>query len=419
MGSDPNGSSSILDCTGAQLRRLHETTIIKVKEKPPLPPIQFRVVWSAMPDEEGLIMDALVKSLVSTIEEFASKTKSFSAVLAMIGIIRKATVCASLAGVTRSRIGLDAAEKTVGVVTSKKKRKAPPVEEDEEDTGITDPEYRTKLVAAIMDKPSKKILWCLERIRHHTSIGGDKMLVFCTFKAPLEAVALMLERDSTFRHPVSVFTGDTPAAKQDAIVEHFNACKVSGVGALPPDPRALRRASGSLSSHLNLVPASVQQGPAVMLLSTKAGYQSLCLHKASKLLHLDDWWNLAVRNQSNGRAWRIGQEKACAVEQMRYRGSFDDVVDIYHAFKNRNETNFYSDAHGDDELVSFDAKAAAKFACELARSRNLIEAASRAAAVAKMLAPEQKAREMGMTSADQAFLKELRAERAAARFGNV
>lgn len=50
-------------------------------------------------------------------------------------------------------------------------------------------------------------------------------------------------------------------------------------------------------------------GPAVFLLSLKAGGTGLNLTAADYVFHLDPWWNPAVEDQATDRAHRIGQDK--------------------------------------------------------------------------------------------------------------
>jgi SNF2 family DNA or RNA helicase len=51
------------------------------------------------------------------------------------------------------------------------------------------------------------------------------------------------------------------------------------------------------------------EGPAVFLLSLKAGGTGLNLTAADYVFHLDPWWNPAVEDQATDRAHRIGQDK--------------------------------------------------------------------------------------------------------------
>ena len=79
-----------------------------------------------------------------------------------------------------------------------------------------------------------------------------------------------------------------------------------------------------------------QQEPAgfnVMLISPKAGGVGLTLTAANNIVHLERWWNPAVEDQCNDRAYRIGQSKdvnvytPVAVHPLSEVPSFDLVLD--------------------------------------------------------------------------------------------
>ena len=50
------------------------------------------------------------------------------------------------------------------------------------------------------------------------------------------------------------------------------------------------------------------EGPAVFVLSLKAGGTGLNLTRANHVFHFDRWWNPAVENQATDRVHRIGQK---------------------------------------------------------------------------------------------------------------
>ena len=54
---------------------------------------------------------------------------------------------------------------------------------------------------------------------------------------------------------------------------------------------------------------SEEAGFNVMLISPKAGGVGLTLTAANNVIHLERWWNPAVEDQCNDRAYRIGQKK--------------------------------------------------------------------------------------------------------------
>jgi len=67
-------------------------------------------------------------------------------------------------------------------------------------------------------------------------------------------------------------------------------------------------------------------GPAVFLLSLKAGGQGLNLTKASYVFHLDPWWNPAVENQASDRAHRIGQKKNVTITRILMRHTIEEKM---------------------------------------------------------------------------------------------
>ena len=68
-------------------------------------------------------------------------------------------------------------------------------------------------------------------------------------------------------------------------------------------------------------------GPAIFILSLKAGGFGLNLVKAAHVIHYDRWWNPAVENQATDRAHRIGQTKTVFVHLMITEGTLEERVD--------------------------------------------------------------------------------------------
>ena len=69
------------------------------------------------------------------------------------------------------------------------------------------------------------------------------------------------------------------------------------------------------------------KGPALFILSLKAGGFGLNLVKAAHVIHYDRWWNPAVENQATDRAHRIGQAKTVFVHLMITEGTLEERVD--------------------------------------------------------------------------------------------
>ncbi len=69
-----------------------------------------------------------------------------------------------------------------------------------------------------------------------------------------------------------------------------------------------------------------ESGPAVFLISLKAGGYGLNLTAADAVVHLDPWWNPAVEAQATDRAHRIGQSRPVTVYRFLTRGTVEERV---------------------------------------------------------------------------------------------
>ncbi len=70
-----------------------------------------------------------------------------------------------------------------------------------------------------------------------------------------------------------------------------------------------------------------EDGPAVFILSLKAGGSGLNLTAANHVFHFDRWWNPAVENQATDRAFRIGQTKNVQVHKFLCVGTLEERLD--------------------------------------------------------------------------------------------
>jgi len=70
-----------------------------------------------------------------------------------------------------------------------------------------------------------------------------------------------------------------------------------------------------------------EQGPAVFVLSLKAGGTGLNLTAANHVVHFDRWWNPAVEDQATDRAFRIGQKKNVQVRKLTCVGTLEERID--------------------------------------------------------------------------------------------
>ncbi|TDB77047.1 DEAD/DEAH box helicase [Micromonospora sp. KC723] len=67
-------------------------------------------------------------------------------------------------------------------------------------------------------------------------------------------------------------------------------------------------------------------GPAVFVLSLKAGGTGLTLTAANHVVHVDRWWNPAVEDQATDRAFRIGQRRRVQVRKFVSAGTVEEKV---------------------------------------------------------------------------------------------
>ena len=69
-----------------------------------------------------------------------------------------------------------------------------------------------------------------------------------------------------------------------------------------------------------------QDGPAVILVSLRAGGTGITLHAADYVFLLDPWWNPAVESQAVDRVHRIGQRKRVFVYRMITQGTIEERI---------------------------------------------------------------------------------------------
>ncbi len=122
--------------------------------------------------------------------------------------------------------------------------------------------------------------------------SGERALVFTQYAE----MGLLLQSHiaKTFDQEVLFLHGGVPRAKRDLLVERFQA-------------------EGA--------------GPAVFVLSLKAGGTGLNLTRATHVFHYDRWWNPAVENQATDRAHRIGQTKNVQVHKFVCAGTLEEKID--------------------------------------------------------------------------------------------
>ena len=67
--------------------------------------------------------------------------------------------------------------------------------------------------------------------------------------------------------------------------------------------------------------------PPILLVSLRAGGTGLTLHRATHVLHYDQWWNPAVEDQATDRAHRIGQTRPVTVHRLVTGGTVEERID--------------------------------------------------------------------------------------------
>lgn len=87
------------------------------------------------------------------------------------------------------------------------------------------------------------------------------------------------------------------------------------------------RIDGSTRNRQDLVDSfQATEGPAVFLISLKAGGYGLNLTAADAVIHMDPWWNPAVEAQATDRAHRIGQTRPVTVYRLLTRDTVEERV---------------------------------------------------------------------------------------------
>jgi SNF2 family DNA or RNA helicase len=70
-----------------------------------------------------------------------------------------------------------------------------------------------------------------------------------------------------------------------------------------------------------------EDGPAVLVVSLRAGGTGLNLTRATHVLHYDRWWNPAVEDQATDRAYRIGQRRNVQVYKFVCQSTYEERID--------------------------------------------------------------------------------------------
>ena len=102
------------------------------------------------------------------------------------------------------------------------------------------------------------------------------------------------------------------------------------------------------------------EGPAVFVLSLKAGGTGLNLTAANHVIHFDRWWNPAVEDQATDRAFRIGQKKNVQVRKLTCVGTLEERIDTLIAAKKDLADRIVGTGRGVDHRARHRAAARAR-----------------------------------------------------------
>lgn len=111
--------------------------------------------------------------------------------------------------------------------------------------------------------------------------GGKKALVFIEFLEMQDLFAEIVRTRYDLSRRPAIINGQTPSARRHQLVSEFQT-----------------RPPGQFD---------------IMILSPRAAGVGLTITAATNVIHLSRWWNPAVEDQCNDRAYRIGQDKEVTV----------------------------------------------------------------------------------------------------------
>ncbi len=131
----------------------------------------------------------------------------------------------------------------------------------------------------------------LEEIVEEILAEGDRALIFTQFSEMGQLLKTHLQE--RFAREILFLHGGVSKKARDEMVERFQG----------------------------------EQGPALFVLSVKAGGTGLNLTAANQVIHFDRWWNPAVEDQATDRAFRIGQRRRVQVRKFVCAGTLEERID--------------------------------------------------------------------------------------------
>lgn len=147
------------------------------------------------------------------------------------------------------------------------------------------------------DGGSGKYNLLMEELLPDLLAGGHRILIFSQFTSMLELIAEGLKKQNMTYYRLD---GATKVSERKRQVEEFN------LGGRP-----------------------------IFLISLMAGGTGLNLTGADTVIHFDPWWNPAVEEQAEDRAYRIGQKKNVQVIRLITQGTIEEK--IYEMQKQKQE----------------------------------------------------------------------------------
>lgn len=133
----------------------------------------------------------------------------------------------------------------------------------------------------------------LEALLDEVVAEGERALIFTQFARWGRRLSAHLAERYARSAAVFCLDGSTPAVERASLVRRFQAAA----------------------------------GPALFVLSVKAGGAGLNLTAATHVFHYDRWWNPAVERQATDRAHRIGQQRTVHVHKLLSVGTLEERID--------------------------------------------------------------------------------------------
>jgi non-specific serine/threonine protein kinase len=153
----------------------------------------------------------------------------------------------------------------------------------------------------------------VEEVLEEVLAAGEKALLFTQF-AEFGGM-LRAHLSARFGREVLFLHGGVPKAERDAMVARFSGDEGADASR---DPGRRGDADGDRRGGAT--------GPALFVLSLKAGGTGLNLTAANHVIHVDRWWNPAVEDQATDRAFRIGQRRAVQVRKLVCAGTLEERI---------------------------------------------------------------------------------------------